>query len=79
MQPLWTQECTAALNKLIATAAERFELAVFVTDCNMRVYMSMNSGFADVLFVQGQDANSGEPQVTGSMGDTSNTLGVREV
>ena len=45
----------------------------------MRVYVSVNSGFADVLFVQGQDANSGELQVTGGMGDTSNTLGMREV
>ena len=45
----------------------------------MRVYVSVNSGFADVLFVQRQDANSGELQVTASMGDTCNTLGVREV
>ena len=69
----------AALNKLIAAAAEHFELAVYVADRDMRVYVSMNSGFSDVLFVQGQDANSGELQVTGGMGDTSNTLGVREV
>ena len=68
-----------ALNKLIAMAAKHFKLMVYVTDCEMRVYVSMNSGFADVLFVQGQDANSGELQVTGGMGDTSNTLGVREV
>ena len=67
------------MNKLIAVAAEHFELAVYVADCNMRVYVSMNSGFADVLFVQGLDANSGELQVTGGMGDTSNTLGVREL
>ena len=67
------------MNKLIAAAAERFELTVYVTDRKMRVYVSMNSGFVDVLFVQGQDANSGELQVTGSMGDISNTLGVREV
>ena len=79
MQPLWTQECTAALNKLIVAAAERFELAVNVTDRDMRVYVSVNSGFVDVLFVQGQDANSGKLQVTSGMGDTSNTLGVREV
>ena len=67
------------MNKLIAMAAECFELAIYVADRDMRVYMSVNSGFADVLFVQGQDANSGEIQVTGGMGDTSNTLGVREV
>ena len=67
------------MNKLIAAAAERFELVVYVADRDMRVYVSVNSGFADVLFVQGQDANSGELQVTGGMGDTSNTLGVREV
>ena len=67
------------MNKLIATAAERFELLVYVADRNMGVYVSVDSGFADVLFVQGQDANSAELQVTGSMGDTSNTLGVREV
>ena len=67
------------MNKLIATAAERFELAVHIADHDMRVYVSMNSGFADVLFVQGQDANSGELQVTGGMGDTSNILGVWEV
>ena len=79
MQSLWIQECTAALNKLIAMAAEQFELVVYVTDYNMRVCVGVNSGFADVLFVQGQDANSGELQVTGGMGDTSNTLGMREV
>ena len=69
----------AALNKLIAMVAEHFKLAVYVAGRDMRVYVSMNSGFADVLFVQGQDANSGELQVTGSMGNTSNTLGLQEV
>ena len=67
------------MNKLIAMAAERFELAVYVADRNMRVYVGVNSGFVGVLFVHGQDANSGKLQVTGSMGDTSNTLGVLEV
>ena len=60
-------------------AAEHFELVVYVADHDMRVYVCVNSGFADVLFVQGQVANSGELQGTGGMGDTSNTLGVREV
>ena len=50
----------AALNKLIAVDVECFELAVYVADRDMRVYVSMNSGFAEVLFVQGQDANPGE-------------------
>ena len=67
------------MNKLIVAAAEHFELAVYVANHDMRVYVSVNSGFADVLFVQGQDANSGKLQVTGGMGDTSYPLGVREV
>ena len=67
------------MNKLIATAAEHFELVVYVADRNMRVYMRMHSGFADVLFVQGKNANSGELQVAGAMEDTSNPLSVREV
>ena len=60
-------------------AAERFELTVYVADCNMQVYISMNSGFADVLFVQGQDSSTGELHIAGGMGDTSNTLGMWEV
>ena len=33
--------------------AEHFELAVYVTNHDMRVYVSVNSGFVDMLFVQG--------------------------
>ena len=69
----------AALNKLIAVAAECFELAVYVTDHNMRVYVSVHSGFVDVLFVQGKNANPGELQVAGAMENTSNPLSMWEV
>ena len=52
-EPVWTRECTDALNRLLECAAARLELRVYRADADLFVYASVSDGYVDLVFAQG--------------------------